>query len=461
MKLDEYRSCDATELARRVRSGELAPEEPAAAARAAVTALNPMLNAIVDMQPDLPPPHWNGSFAGVPLPLKDCVGYLDGQIYSFGSRLAAGTRASGTSSVVQRLREAGFHLLGLTNVPEFSSLVTTESRRHGPAHNPHRRGFSTGGSSGGAAAAVAAGLFPAAYANDGAGSIRVPAACCGIVGLKTSRGRIPTGPHKNEFWHGLMAHGVVTRSVRDTAAIVDCCAVLDSGAPYTAPPLSRPLAQEVGAPCRGLRIAWTTASPYGEAVHAECAAAVTALLPKLAALGCELVERAPRYDGRALLADVATLVSVSLAADLPDFSKAHGRPVDADHVERNNLAWAQRGSAVRAADFQKLLYRFGAVGRAVGRFFDEGVDLLLTPTTALPPPAHGWLDADGDDLDAFIDRWWRFSPFASLANVSGTPAISVPAGRSSAGLPLGAMFMAAYGNEAALIRVASALEQER
>ena len=456
----DYARCDAVELARLVKGGEIAPDEPANAARSAIEALNPALNAFVSMTPDRPPPSLDGPFAGVPLPLKDCVGFLGGQAYSFGSRLARGTVAARDSSIVARFREGGFHLLGLTNVPEFSSVVTTESVLHGPAHNPWKPGHSTGGSSGGAAAAVAAGIVPVAYANDGAGSIRVPAACCGVIGLKPSRGRIPTGPDKNDFWHGLMAHGVVTRTVRDTAAILDWCAGIDAGAPYAAPALARPLAEEIGRPLAGLRIAWSTASPYGAPVDPPCAAATERLAARLATMGCRVVEARPDIDGRAMLADVATLIGISLAADIPDFAAGFGRPADATMVERNNLAWARRGAATPAPELQKLLYRFGAAGRELGRFFAGGVDLFLTPATALSPPAHGWLNADGDDLDAYIDRWWRFSPFASLANVSGAPSIAIPAGQAPDGLPLAAMITAPYGADGLLIRIAGALEAE-
>lgn len=458
LSLADYVRCDATELARLVKAGEIAPDDPARAARAAIETLNPALNAIVSMEPDLPPDALDGPFAGVPMPLKDCVGFLEGQTYSFGSRLARGTVARRSSSIVARLRAGGFHLLGLTNVPEFSSVVTTESLLHGPAHNPWKPGYSTGGSSGGAAAAVAAGIVPVAYANDGAGSIRVPAACCGVIGLKPSRGRIPTGPDKNDFWHGLMAHGVVSRTVRDTAAIIDWCAGMDVGAPYVAPPLARPLSAEIGLPLEGLRIAWSTASPYGTPVDPHCARAVERLAGQLEAMGCVLTQAQPAIDGRAMLADVATLIGISLAADIPDFAARFGRPADATMVERNNLAWAERGAATPAPELQKLLYRFGAIGRALGRFFADGFDMLLTPATALPPPPHGWLDANGEDLDVYIDRWWRFSPFASLANVAGAPAIALPAGRAPDGLPLAAMLTAPYGADGLLIRAAAALE---
>lgn len=458
MRLDHYAACDALELARLVREGEIAPDEPIVAARAALAALNPQLNAFVDTAFERPPQDAGGAFHGVPLALKDCVGFAAGASYSFGSRLASGTVAADDSEVIARYRRAGFHLFGLTNVPEFSSLVTTESVRHGPAHNPWRAGFSPGGSSGGAAAAVAARIVPVAYANDGAGSIRVPAACCGVVGMKPSRGRIPTGPHKNDFWHGLMAHNVITRTVRDTAALIDATHGLDAGAPYGAPALERPLVAELDAPVAGLRIACVVDSPYGEPVDPRCAGAARALLPRLEELGCVIVDARPACDGRRMLEDVATLIGVSIATDLPAFAAAAGRPAGVDTVERNNLRWAERGARTPATELQALLYRFGALGRTLGRFFATEADVLLTPTTALPPPPHGWLDADGEDFEQFLHRFWTFSPYASLANVTGVPSISIPAGMTSQGLPLGAMLTAPFGAEARLIRIASALE---
>lgn len=454
-----YADLDATALAGEVRRGRLSCEEIADTAQRAIALLNPHINAFVSTEIFTGKTLPDGPFRGVPIALKDCIADMKGAEFSFGSRLASGTVAACEGEIVTRLRKSGFQLLGLTNVPELSSSVTTEPVLHGPAHNPWALGHSTGGSSGGAAAAVAAGLVPVAYANDGAGSIRVPASCCGVFGLKPSRGRIPTGPDKNDYWHGLVCHNVLTRTVRDCAAVMDATAGLDVGAPYTAPPLQRPLAAELGKPVHGLRVHYCLDAPNGVPVSEDCRAAVLSAAELLGDLGCIVSEARPTWDGTHL-DDVTALIGVSLASDLPAFSKATARAVGPETVERCNLAWAERGARLPATELQRILYGFGRLGRELGRFF-AGCDLLLTPTLALPPPPHGWLDADSGDLDDYLGRFWRFSPFAPLANVTGVPAMSVPLHWNADGLPIGVMFTARYGDEATLIRMASALEAER
>lgn len=455
-----YADHDATALAAQVRRGKLSCGEIADTALRAIALLNPHINAFVSTELFTDDALPDGPFRGVPIALKNCIADVQGRAFSFGSRLACGTIAARDAEIVTRLRQNGFHLLGLTNTPEFSSSVTTEPVLNGPAHNPWAPGFSTGGSSGGAAAAVAAGLVPIAYANDGAGSIRVPASCCGVFGLKPSRGRIPTGPDKNDYWHGLVCHNVLTRTVRDCAAVMDATAGLDVGAPYTAPPLQRPLVAELKKSVHGLRVRYCLAAPNGVPVSKDCRDAVLNAAELLEDLGCIVNEACVPWDGKHL-DDLAALIGVSLASDLPAFAKAMGHTIGPEVVERCNLAWAERGARLPATELQRILYDFGRLGRTLGQFFDDGCDLLLTPTLALPPPRHGWLNADSGDLDDYLQRFWQFSPFTPLANVTGVPSMSVPLHWNADGLPIGVMFTARYGDEATLIRMASAIETEQ
>ena len=459
----EYADHDALGLAGLVARGEVSPVELAETAYQIIERLDPRLNAFVTLERDALErelaaglPH--GPFRGVPMAMKNCVGYVKGVERSFGSRLASGFIADHDSEVIRRYRDAGFMFVGTTNTPELSSSTTTEPVLYGPTHNPWKLGHTVGGSSGGSACVVAAGMVPVAYANDGAGSIRIPSSCCGVFGLKPSRGRVPNGPQETEFWHGWMMHHSITRSVRDSAAILDCSDGIDEGAPYVAPAKQRPFMQELGAPVKGLRVAWSDRAAAGTEVSAECKAAVRHTLKLLESMGCTIEEAAPEYDGAEFFAGITRMMSIMFARELRGVSEYLGRPAEETTVEKANLLLAARGAKVPATELQGLLRSYGWLTREVGRFMSK-YDVFVTPTLGMPPPAHGWLSSNVDDPDEFMRRTWEFAAFTPLANASGVPAMTVPLHWTAEGLPVGTMFMARYGDEATLFRLAAQLEE--
>ena len=459
-----YAACDGVELSRRIRAGEFAPRETLDAAYALIDRLNGRLNAFVALEREVAYAAADrcgtGPLAGVPVAMKDCVGFVRGTTRSFGSRLADGMRIEHDDELVTRYRAAGLVPMGTTNVPELSSSLSTESRLHGPCRNPWNLLHAVGGSSGGAAAAVAAGIVPIAYGNDSAGSIRIPSSCCGVFGFRPSRGRVPTGPVYGEIWYGLLSHHVITRSVRDSALVLDLTAGVDHGAPYGAPTSERSYFEACNTAPQRLRIAVDDGTRRHVALHADCAAALEDTCNLLRALGHEVIRAAPDYDGQELSGHVAKLLSVALAEELPAIAAETRRAIGPETVESCQRALAERGAGVTALELSRVLRYRTDLGRLLGRFFTE-YDVLLTPTLAEPPLPLGVLNADSDDLDGYLDRMWRYSPFAALANLCGTPSMSVPLCWSRAGLPIGMMFTGPYASEAGLFSLAAELERTR
>lgn len=459
----EYANCDAVELAGRIAAGLCTAEQALEAACGVISRLDGPVNAFVALEKEIAlaglRERRRGPLAGVPIAMKDCVGFVAGAQRNFGSRLRPGIRPERDDEVVSRYRAAGLIPLGTTNVPELSSCLTTESRLHGPCRNPWNLGHSTGGSTGGGAAAVAYGAVPVAYGNDSAGSIRVPASCCGAFGFRPGRGRVPTGPQYGEIWFGLLSHHVITRSVRDSAIILDLSEGPDAGAPYAAPPKPRPYLEECGAHLRQpLRIAVSDGTKQGYVIDADCAAALTATAERLQSLGHHVESASPEYSGAEILDTVTLLLAVAAAEELPALARQAGRAVGPDTVEATLRALAARGAGLSAVQLSGALACRDQLCRALGRFFGR-FDVLLTPAVAQPPPPLGWIDADGADIDTFLERMWRFSPFAPLANLAGAPSMSVPLAQSRIGLPIGLMFTACQGDEGALFRLAAELER--
>jgi amidase len=361
-----------------------------------------------------------------------------------------------------KLRAAGFVFLGKTNTPELGSLPTTEPQAYGPSRNPWDTNRSTGGSSGGSAAAVASGMVPVAHANDGGGSIRIPASECGLVGLKPSRGRVSWGPEYGELWQGLAIEHVVSRSVRDTAAVLDVIAGPMPGDPYFAPPPTRPFREEVGANPGQLRIGLMTRSPGGRTeVHPDCVAAATEVARLLESFGHRVEESHPAAldDGRERLLHMWTLVTSSVASALEHWSKRTGKPIGPADVEPLNWTMAEIGRSRTAVQYINAIEWLQADTRRIAKWWDEGFDLLLTPTLAEPPPPLGQFVSTPDDPLAGARRAEKAIPFTPPFNVTGQPAISLPLYWSANGLPIGVHLVAAYGREDLLIRVASQLEQ--
>jgi amidase len=464
---------DATAQAELVRSGQASPTELVDDAIERIERVNPQLDAVIrdrfddarkEAAGDLP----DGPFRGVPMLLKDLGCHVAGEATNYGTSFLrdAELRWPAESYLAQQFRAAGFVFVGRTNVPEFGTTVTTEPVAHRPARNPWNPDHSTGGSSGGSAAAVAAGLVPVAHANDGGGSIRIPASECGLVGLKPTRARVSQGPDIGEAWAGATIDGAVTRSVRDAAAVLDAISNPMPGDPYNAPALSRPLSAEVGAPVGRLRVAVLDAAPGEQYLDSpDCRAAVARAGQLLADLGCAVEPGTPdaMYDElfpRFFTATIAADTAVTLSA-LEQF--ALGREIRDDELEPRNAMYRAVGRQMPAADYLAARAWLGGWVRRMAAFWTpgeqggQGFDLLVTPTVAAPPPELGWFTAGGPEQEG--QRINSFIPYTAQFNVTGQPAVSLPLHWTEDGLPVGVQIVAAFGREDVLVRVAAALEE--
>ncbi|HLB80264.1 MAG TPA: amidase [Dongiaceae bacterium] len=461
----EYDAHDALGLAALIAKKQVSAAEVLEAAIERVEAANPRLNAVVHKLYDearrtiaagLPA----GPLAGVPYMLKDLYLLYRGAPVSNGSRLFDGFVADHDSTLTERLRAAGLVVMGKTNTPEFGLSATTEPAALGPARNPWDPTRSAGGSSGGAAAAVAAGMIPAAHATDGGGSIRIPAAHCGLFGLKPTRARNPAGPDVGEGWSGLGCGHALTRSVRDSAALLDATHGPAPGDPYWAPPPARPYREEAATEPGRLRIALTTAAPTGVPVHPECVAAAEAAARLCADLGHVVEEAAPSFDAAAMSWAMRVIIASSLRSAIDLRCRALGRELDDGDVERITALWAEEGARYTGADYVRALVVIHGIGRRFGAFF-ETYDLLLSPTVAQPPPPLGVLDMMSGDLEDYYAKLSALVPFTAQFNVTGCPAASLPLHWSADGLPIGVQFGARFGDEATLFRLAAQIERAR
>jgi Asp-tRNA(Asn)/Glu-tRNA(Gln) amidotransferase A subunit family amidase len=458
----EYADCDAIELARRMEAGVLTPREALELSYAIVEAVDPAIHAFVSLEREAAldaAAGARGALAGVPIAMKDCLGCVAGAPRSYGSALGAGSVCDHDDTVVRRFRKAGLVPMGTTNVPEFSSALTTESRFHGPCLNPWDPSRTTGGSSGGSAAAVAYGAVPVGYGNDSAGSIRIPSSTCGVFGFRPGRGRVPNGPH-GEVWYGLFTHHVITRSVRDSALILDLIEGPEPGMPYAAPAKSRDFLEECTAPAPSLRVALWDGAGQGVRLDPACAAGLIATGELLSSLGHVVRPAEPPCRLAELAGHLTTYISVSLAEELPLLADAAGRRIGPETVEACHLALLERGRRTSAVELSQALAYRGELGQRMGEFYGRW-DVLLTPTLAGLPPPLGFLSADAADLEGYLTRKRAFSPFAAIANVCGVPSMSVPLWWSGDGLPVGMMFTGPYGSESLLFRLAGQLERAR
>ena len=461
----EYAAYDGLGLAKLIRRREVRADEVLEAAIERIEAQNPALNAVVTRTYDearaaLERAPAGGAFAGAPFLLKDLGGAQGGVRLTGGSRFFEDAVAPFDAEIVRRYRAAGLAILGRTNTPELGLSATTEPVLFGPCRNPWHRGHTSGGSSGGSAAAVAAGMVPLAHASDGGGSIRIPAACCGLFGLKPTRGRNSMAPYAGESLAGCAVEHVVSRSVRDSAAALDATCGPAPGDPYFAPPPARPYLEEVGADPGRLRIAIATRAFNGAPVTRECAEAAQQCAALCADLGHEVEEAAPDYDGYGLDHTYDRVFAVGAAANVRIRAELMKRTFDPSRFERVTLAMLERASAIGAAEYVQLVHRLHAVSRQIAAFFAT-YDLLLTPALAEPPVRLGVLDMMSEDLDAYALRLWRFTPFTYVFNVTGQPAMSVPFSWNGDGLPIGVQVVGRYGDEASLFRLAAQLEQAR
>jgi amidase len=468
---DELASLDATATAELIRAGKLSPREAVDAAIARVERLNPKLNAVIFPLFDTAraraasPELRDGPFRGVPILLKDLLCYTAGDPHHMGARPLrdAGFVAPHDAYLAERFAAAGFIPVGRTNVPEIGTLPTTESDAYGAARNPWDPERSTGGSSGGSAAGVASGMVPVAHANDGGGSIRIPASECGVVGLKPSRGRTSFGPDMGELIGGLVCEGVVTRSVRDTAAILDAIAGPMPGDPYTAPPPSRPYRNEVGAPPGELRIGILTRPP-GEmfTTHIECIKGAENTGRLLESLGHRVEASHPgALDEIEVGQHFSMMYATGTAHMLDMLALLTGRQIGPGDVDPLNWALAEMGRMCSAAQYLATLDWIHAYTRRVAAWWAKGFDLLLTPTLPEPPPLLGTFKPSASDPVSAGMRASQFAAFTSPFNMTGQPAISLPLHATPEGLPVGVQLVAAYGREDVLLRVAAQLEAAR
>ncbi len=462
-KADILGTRDMIGLAELVQRRKASPTELLEAAIARAEALNPRFNFLAQKHYDyaraaiakgLP----KGVFTGVPWLLKDLNTYMAGELTEQGSRYCKGSRATVTSELVRRHERAGLVIFGKTTVPEFGLTGTTESRATGLTRNPWNPEHTSGGSSGGASAAVAAGVVPGAHATDGGGSIRVPASCCGLFGLKPSRGRVPMGPPRTEGWGDMAVHHAVTWSVRDSAALLDATHGIERGSRYGAPTPERSFLEEVLRKPGRLRIALNVTTPLGTPVDPECVAAVRDAAKLCESLGHHVEEAAPKVDHAALGRAVFTVISASIAADLRAREAATGIVAGPEMIETVTRAFYDMGMKTSGVDFAQANNDLQIAATTVADFMDN-YDLLLSPTLASPPVKLGILGLSPANLNSYYKAVTEFGPFSALFNQTGQPSMSVPLAMSKAGLPIGVMFSARYGDEATLFRLAGQLER--
>ena len=462
---------DATAQAELVRSGEASPSELVDAAIERVEKVNPEINAVIhelfeDARREASGALPDGPFKGVPFVLKDLGAAYVGQPYHMGMKLLkeAEFRAPMDTFLAQRFREAGLVTIGKTNTPELGILPTTEPDAYGATRNPWNTDRSAGGSSGGSGAAVASGMVPMAHANDGGGSIRIPAAQNGLVGLKPTRQRITEGPLSGDNLSGLTAELVVSKSVRDTAGILEAVHGAVPGDPYWAPPPARPYTEELDADPKGLRIGFTTSAAVEVDIDPACVEAVEKAAKLLEGLGHEVTEGSP--TDAALAAGSAidiedtflTRWAAGQAAILGTLGMLVGREVTAEDVEPLTWALAEIGKERSAGRYLQDVGVHHVISRMIAGWYQSGFDLLLTPTTARPAQPLGTWDDSGDDpMDAFHEALPE-GAFTAIFNVTGQPAISLPLHEAD-GIPIGVQLVAPFGREDLLIQVAAQLER--
>src|SRR4051794_22618624 len=454
---------DATAQAELVRTGEASPKELVEAAIARIEAVNPDLDAVIRTRFDearsatggeLP----DGPFRGVPILFKDLGCTVAGEPTAFGIGALKDFPWPVTSFLAEQFLAAGFVPLGRTNVPEFGTTVTTEPKSFPPARNPWNTGHSTGGSSGGSAAAVASGMVPVAHANDGGGSIRIPASECGLVGLKPTRARVSQGPLVGEGWAGGTIDGAVTRSVRDAAGVLDAISAPMPGEPYYPPPFARPLSAEVGADPGRLRIGFLDRPNNPHYLDdPECRAAVAAATALLESLGHNVADSSPAAMFEEEFSQhFVTIIAADTEQSFQAFELALGRPIADDDIEPRNVVYRQVGKALPAVAYLESRAWIGLWARRMAEWWSK-YDVLVTPTLGAPPPELGWFTGAGAEQEG--QRIASFIPYTAQFNMTGQPAVSLPLHWSAGGLPVGVQLVAAYGREDVLVRLAAQLEQ--
>jgi amidase len=462
---DELAFMDATAQAELVRRREMTPLELVDAAIERIERLNPVLNAVVTPMYEqareaasrgLP----QGPFTGVPFLLKDLLSSYASVRTTAGSAFLRDYVPDHDSELVRRQKQAGLVILGKANTSEFGIITSAEPRLFGPCRNPWKTDRSSGGSSGGSAAAVASGMVPMAHGGDGGGSLRIPASCCGVFAMKPTRARNPMGPDYGDMYGGLVVEHAITRSVRDSAALLDATAGPDAGDPYCAPPPARPFAKEVVADPRRLRIAFTSAAPTGVPVHADCVSAVRDAARLCADLCHDVEEATISVEAQRIVDSFVTAFSACVAWNIDCMARETGRKPTPDQFEPLTWAFYEMGRQHAASSYLLAVSDLQKIAREIGRFM-ERYDVWLTPTLAEPPVPLGTFDSPPENPLQGVLRMAEYIPFAPICNFTGQPAMSVPLFWNSDGLPVGTQFMGRFGDEATLFRLAAQLEQAR
>jgi amidase len=463
--MDDFASLDATAQAELVRRKEVKPIELVDAAIGRIERVNPQLNAVITPMFDLARkiaqgPLPDGPFTGVPFLLKDLMAAYSGVRMTWGSAFMKNAVADHDTELVIRQKKTGLIILGKTNTPEFGILPTTEPHAFGPTRNPWNMNHSAGGSSGGSAAAVASGMVPFAHGNDGGGSIRIPASCCGLFGIKPTRARNPLGPDIGDVMNGFVVEHALTRSVRDSAALLDATCGPDIGDPYWAPPPERPYLREVGADPGRLRIAFTTQAVTGAVVHPDCVAAVQEAAKLCADLGHHVEEKQPEIPGEAITGVFMVVWSAGVAENVDGAALIAGRGPEPGELEPLTEALAALGRQQTAPNYLISMTILQKISRDLQRFFVD-YDVMLTPTLAEPPLPLGSLESQPDNPMYGMIRAAAYVPFTPICNITGQPAMSVPLYWNAGGLPIGTHFIGRFGDEGTLFRLAAQLEKAR
>lgn len=479
-----YKNYDGLGLAELVKKKEVHPKELVEEAIKITEALNPKLNAVIhkmyEQAREVADKELTGAFAGVPMLLKNITQEIEGEPMTAGSRSLRTYRAKKDAEYTRRLREAGVVILGQTNVPEFALVAVTEPSHHGATRNPWNLDYTPGGSSGGSAAAVASGIVPIAGANDGGGSIRIPAAYCGLFGLKPTRGRTPVGPTYGRTWQGASVEHVLTRSVRDSAAMLDELRTYEKSAAFYAPPFEGRYMEASQIPLgKKLRIAYSIASPIGTEVHPECEKAVVKAAKLLESMGHFVEEREVPVDGHKIARSFLTMYFGETAALLTSLEEVLGRKATYADVEPSTWILGLIGKATPAEEFILSIREWDKATYQM-ETFHETYDFYLTPTAAFPPAKIGELEPTQSEkflissigklglrrllkkigiVDQIAQKNLMRTPFTQLANLTGQPAMSLPIHQTSEGLPVGVQVMAAKGREDLLLQLAGEIEK--
>lgn len=459
--ISEYTKYDALGLAALVRNKEVSAEELLNSAIEMTEALDPIINAI-------PLKHYDkarmasenvpeeGSFVGVPFLLKDLNNFWEGTVTTGGSRILKGIIADHTGELVKRALDAGLVIFGKTNSPEQGLTITTEPVLYGPCRNPWNLNHSTGGSSGGSAAAVAAGIVPMAQASDGGGSIRIPASCCGLFGLKPTRARTPLGPSNVEGWGGNSIFHCVSISVRDSAALLDATSGAELGAPYRSEYQSETFLSQLDRRPKNLRIAYIV--PDSIPVDSDVMEVMDKTIKLCEDLGHSVEKKSPEFSWEEIGRAHQIIVSANVAYAVSSQENLTGIKASEEVLEKSTLKMAENGESLSAEQYVAAIKTNQRIGQVLARFLLD-YDIILSPVLAKAPVEIGYLDMNSQNLRLYRERMEEYSPFTPMFNQSGLPSMSVPLYRNSNNLPIGSMFSAAFGQEGLLFGLAAQLEE--